>query len=71
MLTAKSGRKFFLGLPGPLATLGTLPAGRPSFRGLPTGRLTLGGAAGSISNDFFVEPFGRPGPRLAGIGDAS
>jgi hypothetical protein len=43
----------------------TDPAGSPSLRGRPTGRLTLGGASGSTG--FFPLPFGRPGLRLTGV----
>jgi hypothetical protein len=44
----------------------TEPAGKPSFRGRPTGRLILG-CAGAVPNKFFfVLPFGRPGRRLTG-----
>ena len=43
----------------------TEPAGNPSFLGLPTGRLFLGGV-GSPSKCFFVLPFGRPGRLFTG-----
>jgi hypothetical protein len=55
----------FLGLPTGLLDLWTEPAGSPSLRGRPTGRLSFGGAFGSIS--FFPLPLGRPGVRLTGV----
>ena len=52
-------------LRGRLGRLGpTDPAGRPSLRGRPTGRLILGGALGSMG--FLPLPLGRPGRRLTG-----
>lgn len=47
--------------------LGTDPAGSPSFLGRPTGRLTGGGACGSMNLAFTPLPLGRPGPRLTGV----
>ena len=44
----------------------TEPAGKPSLRGRPTGRLILGRGGGPPSKFFFELPFGRPGRRLAG-----
>ncbi len=44
----------------------TDPAGKPSLRGLPTGRLTFGGNGDPARRFFFVLPFGRPGRRLSG-----
>lgn len=49
-------------LPGP-----TEPAGSPSFRGLPTGLLILGGKISPASKFFFVLPFGRPGRLFVGV----
>lgn len=51
----------------------TEPAGRPSFRGRPTGRLTLvtGSAASPAGVGFFTLPFGRPGLRLTGVAPGS
>lgn len=43
----------------------TEPAGKPSLRGLPTGRFTLGSAFGSTG--FLPLPLGLPGRRLAGV----
>ena len=44
----------------------TDPAGKPSLRGRPTGRLILGRGGGTPSKFFFELPFGRPGRRLTG-----
>jgi hypothetical protein len=45
----------------------TEPAGSPSFRGRPTGRLAFAGEGLAVpSRVFLVLPFGRPGRRLIG-----
>jgi len=46
----------------------TEPAGKPSLRGRPTGRLILGRGGGLPSKSFFELPFGRPGRRLTDSG---
>ena len=46
----------------------TEPAGKPSLRGRPTGRLILGRGGEPPSKSFFELPFGRPGRRLTDSG---
>lgn len=55
------------GLPTGRPVLCTDPAGNPSFRGLPTGRLGFGTLR---STSFFPLPLGRPGVRLDTEGDS-
>lgn len=57
-----------------LLPVGTEPAGKPSFLGRPTGRLTL--FAGSMTSPpspkrtgFLTLPFGRPGGRFTGVAE--
>src|SRR5258705_236788 len=52
-----------------LLILSRVPAGRPSFLGLPTGLLILGGRSGA-KRCFLVLPFGRPGRLFIGVPSA-